>query len=98
MKEASWNNTTLVKGNLVEEVRKMKNEPGPGMVIFGSGTIVAQLAQEGLIDEFQLVVIPVVLGSGRTMFEGIKKRISLKLLNTRTFKNGNVLLCYEPVG
>lgn len=97
MDKAAWSNTTLIKSNLVEEVRKMKNEPGPDMVIFGSGTIVWQLAQEGLIDEYQLVVIPVVLGSGRTMFEGVKNKISLKLINTRAFNNGNVLLCYEPI-
>jgi riboflavin biosynthesis pyrimidine reductase len=54
------------------------------------------LAQEGLIDEYQIVVNPVVLGAGRTMFEGVKEKLSLKLTRTRAFGNGNVLLCYEP--
>ncbi len=67
------------------------------MVIFGSGSIVSQLAQEGLIDEYQIVVNPVVLGSGRTMFEGVKQKLTLKLSRTRTFGNGNVLLCYAPM-
>ena len=94
---ATWNNTKLVKGDIAAEVRKMKNEPGKPMAILGSGSIVSQLAQERLIDEFQLVVNPVVLGKGRTMFEGIRDRLTLKLTKTRAFGNGNVLLCYEPI-
>ncbi len=66
------------------------------MVIFGSGTIVSQLAQAGLIDEYQLVVNPVALGKGRTMFDGLKEKLPLKLTKTRAFGNGNVLLCYQP--
>jgi dihydrofolate reductase len=95
--KASWNNTKLVKGDLAAEIRKMKKEPGENMVIFGSGSIVSQLAPEGLIDEYQIVVNPVVLGKGKTMFEGIKEKLTLKLTKTRTFGNGNVLLCYEPM-
>jgi dihydrofolate reductase len=67
------------------------------MAILGSGNIVSQLAQEGLIDEYQIMVNPVVLGKGRTMFDGIKEKVTLKLTNTRTFGNGNVLLCYGPM-
>ena len=95
--KASWNNTTLVKGDLAAEVRKMRKEAGEGMAILGSGRIVSQLAQEGLIDEYQIVVNPVVLGRGRTMFDGIQKKLALKRTRTRTFGNGNVLLCYEPL-
>jgi dihydrofolate reductase len=94
--KASWNNTKLVKGDLATEVRKMKQEPGEGLVIMGSGTIVSQLAQEGLIDEFQIVVCPIVIGSGRTLFEGVKEKLSLKLTKSRTFGNGNVYTCYQP--
>lgn len=93
----SWNNTKLVKSNPGAEMRKMKSEPGGGMCILGSGSIVAQLAEEGLIDEYNFVMIPVVLGKGRTMFEGVTKKLSLKPTKTRMFSNGNVLLCYEPV-
>ena len=67
------------------------------MAIFGSGSIVSQLAQDGLIDEYQMVVNPIVLGEGRTMFDGLKEKLILKLTKTRIFGNGNVLLCYEPV-
>jgi dihydrofolate reductase len=94
--KASWNNTRLVKGNLAEEVRAMKKESGEDMTILGSGSIVSQLAQAGLIDEYQLIVNPVVLGKGRTMFDGIKARLALKLTRTRTFANGNILLSYVP--
>ena len=93
---ALWSNTRLVKGNLAAEIGKMKKEPGEDMAILGSGSIVSQLAQEGLIDVYQVVVNPVVLGKGRTMFEGVKEKLNLKLTKTRTFGNGNVFLCYEP--
>jgi dihydrofolate reductase len=95
--QASWNNTTLVKGDPAEEMRKIKRSPGEDMAILGSGRIVSQLAQERLIDEYQIVVNPVVLGAGRTLFDGAKQNLSLKLTKTRAFGNGNVLLCYEPM-
>jgi dihydrofolate reductase len=94
---ASWNNTRLIKGDIASQMRKLKAEAGPGMAILGSGSIVSQLAQAGLIDEYQLVINPIVLGAGRTMFEGVKEKLSLKLINTRTFGNGNVVLRYERV-
>ena len=95
--KVSWKNTTLMRGDLVTEVRKMKAEPGEGMAILGSGTIVSQLAPEGLIDEYQMALIPVVLGKGRTMFDGINEKLALKLTKTRTFANGTVVLWYEPL-
>jgi dihydrofolate reductase len=97
LEKASWKNTTLVKGDIVAEVRKMKKDPGPGMAILGSGSIVSQLARAGLIDEFQIVVNPIVLGKGRTLFEGVKEKIALKAIRTRAFGNGNVVLYYEPM-
>jgi dihydrofolate reductase len=95
--KASWNNTKLVKSGMAAEIRKMKKEPGADMAIMGSGSIVSQLTPEGLIDEFQIVVNPIVLGKGRTMFDGVKDKLTLKRTRTRTFGNGNVLLCYEPM-
>jgi dihydrofolate reductase len=93
--QASWKNTKLVKGDLAAEVRKMKEEAGKDILIFGSGTIVSQLAQEGLIDEYRIIVNPLVIGKGRTMFDGVKDRMTLKLATTRAFGNGNVLLTYQ---
>jgi dihydrofolate reductase len=95
--KASWSNTKLVKGDLAQEVRKLKREPGEDIAILGSGSIVSQLTQELLIDEYQIVVNPVVLGEGRTMFDGVKNKLMLKHTRTRAFGNGNVLLCYEPM-
>ena len=92
----SWANTKVVNGDPAGEVRKLKKESGPVMVILGSGSIVAQLAAAGLIDEYQLVLTPVALGKGRTLFEGLPKNMDLKLAHSRVFKNGNVLLNYEP--
>jgi dihydrofolate reductase len=96
LEKATWNNTTLLKGDVPAEIRKLKNEAGEGLCILGSGMLVARLAEEKLIDEFQVVVNPVALGKGRTMFEGAKEKIGLKLTKTRAFKNGCVYLCYEP--
>ncbi len=97
MKKATWNNTRLINGNIVDEVRKMKKEPAAGMVILGSGSIVSQLTQAGLVDSFQVVVVPVILGSGRKMFEGMKDRVRLSLQNSRSFRNGKVVLTYQTV-
>lgn len=94
--KASWNNTKLVKSGMAAEIRKMKKESGDGMAILGSGSIVSQLATEGLIDEYMVIVNPIVLGKGRTMFEGVKEKLNLKLTKTRSFSNGNTFLCYEP--
>lgn len=93
--KVTWNNTRLLKGDLVDEVRKLKEESGDGLVLMGSGRIVAQLAPAGLIDEYQIVVNPLVLGDGRTMFEGVKEKLKLTLTDSRAFKNGNVLLSYK---
>jgi dihydrofolate reductase len=93
----SWNNTTVVKGDLAAEVRRLKEAPGENIVILGSGSIVSQLTTMGLIDEYQFVVTPVVLGKGKTMFDGIKEKLPLKLTKTRSFGNGKVFLRYLPV-
>ncbi len=95
LNKADWSNTRLVKTDLPGEVRRMKKD-SPDIVILGSGTIVSQLAQENLIDQYQLIVNPIVLGAGRTLFEGMKTQLRLKRVQSRTFKNGNVLLTYEP--
>jgi dihydrofolate reductase len=93
-----WQNTKLVKTDPAAEIRKMKQESGPDMVIMGSGTIVSQLTQAGLIDEYQIIVQPLILGKGRTMFDGITKRVAVKPMATRTFKNGKIFIRYEPLG
>ncbi|HLW54104.1 MAG TPA: dihydrofolate reductase family protein [Candidatus Angelobacter sp.] len=96
MDKASWNNTRLIKTNMVDEVRRMKQKPGEDMVILGSGSIISQLAEAGLVDEFQMAMLPLILGNGKTMFEGMSTKLNLKLGHTRAFKNGNVVLSYTP--
>ncbi len=94
--EARWNNTRLLKGDIAAAMRKLKQEPGPDMVIMGSGTIVSQLSDARLIDTYQVVINPIVLGRGRTMFDCVELELSLTLEKTRSFGNGNVVLWYRP--
>ncbi len=97
MAGADWSNTRLVKSDPAAEILRLKAADGPDMVIMGSGTIVSQLSEARLVDEYQVVVSPVVLGGGRTMFEGVKDRLPLKLTKSRQFENGNMVLWYSPV-
>ena len=94
--KVEWHNARLVKDNIEDEIKKMKDGPGD-MVILGSGSIVSAFAERGLIDEYSFMVNPIILGSGRSIFQGIKDRLNLKLLEARTFKLGNVLLHYQSV-
>jgi dihydrofolate reductase len=96
--KVSWQNTKLVKSDPAGEIRKMKKEPGKNIVVMGSGTIVALLTQARLVDEYHVVVCPVVLGKGRTMFEGVTDKLPLALTKTRPFSNGNVVLYYSANG
>jgi dihydrofolate reductase len=97
LESVSWMNTRLVNTDPAGEVRRMKAGTGPDMAILGSGSIVAQLAREGLIDEYQLVVVPVMLGAGRPLFDGIGSMRRLRRTKTREFANGNVVSYYEPL-
>ena len=94
----AWEPTTLLHGDPATEVARLKLESGPGLVVLGSGRIVAQLAQAGLVDEYQFVLNPVALGAGRTLFEGLERPLALRRTALRTFGNGNALLTCEPAG
>jgi dihydrofolate reductase len=94
--KADWNNTRLVKNDMEEEIKQLKMQHGKDIYIFGSSGLSITLIQNELIDEFRVIVNPVVLGKGRPLFAGLKEYHKLKLIRTRTFKSGNVLLCYEP--
>jgi dihydrofolate reductase len=96
LERAEWSHTTLLKGDPAAEVKRLKAETGNDLVVMGSGTIVSQLAQDRLVDEYQLVFDPIVLGKGRTLFEGVTERIELKRLRTREFRNGNLVVHYAP--
>ena len=95
LKRADWHNTTIVKANILEEIRKLKQEPGKDLVVLGSGTLVAELTKIGLIDQYQLMVNPVVLGHGTPLFQGMEYRANLELEQCKAFSSGNVLFCYR---
>jgi dihydrofolate reductase len=94
--EARWSNTRLIASDLPGAVRALKSEPGQDMLIFGSGQIVAQLSEQRLIDEYQMIVCAIALGNGRTLFEGMSRPLQLTRISSRAFSNGHVLNCYEP--
>jgi dihydrofolate reductase len=91
---ADWSNTTLLKNDPATEIGRIKQTPGPDMTILGSGSIVAQLADAGLVDEVQLVVCPVILGAGKSMFAGVTGKPKWTLKKSKSFKNGRVFLAY----
>ena len=97
LQKAEWNNSRLVKENIAEEISRMKQQPGRDMVIFGSGSIVSTFMQHGLIDEYRIIVNPIVLGNGKPLFKGINGKQNLKLLKTKVLGSGVVILYYEPV-
>jgi dihydrofolate reductase len=96
--DATWHNTRLVKENIVEEIQRLKTEPGKDLFVFGSSNLAITLIQNGLIDEFRILVNPLVLGKGTSLFEGIHEQLNLELIGTKTFRSGNVLLFYRPKG
>lgn len=96
--KTNWQPTLIVKEIDPKMIQGWKKEPGGNMMIFGSGTIVQQLTALGLIDEYQLILTPVLLGAGKQMFAYSGRRTDLKLVETRSFRSGNVMLVYRPVG
>jgi dihydrofolate reductase len=92
--KAEWANTRLLAD--AEELTRLKQEPGKDIAIFGSSSLTVDLLRLGLVDELRIMVNPVVLGGGRSLFRTASERIGLKLVRTRTFDSGNVLLYYQP--
>ena len=93
---ADWNNSTLVNEVDAGDVSKLKQQPGKDMVIFGGAGLAASFMQLGLIDEFQLIVNPVILGDGNPLFKGSAEQLRLKLVDSTPFDCGNVVLRYKP--
>ncbi len=96
LRAANWENTQIIGDNMLDMLKTMKQQPGQDMTLLGSGSILTQLAEHGLIDEYQIMLNPVALGAGTPLFQGLQRRLDLRLSRTRTFKNGNILLCYQP--
>jgi dihydrofolate reductase len=95
LQEVSWEHTSLYHEIEPQVIKQLKAEKGRDIFILGSGTIVQQLANMDLIDEYRLLVNPIILGKGKPLFVGVKEQ-HLKLVSTREFRNGNVLMTYRP--
>jgi len=95
LQKLDWNNSALAGNGIQEEVSKLKSQAGKDMVIFGSAQLASYLLQLGLIDEYRIILQPVVLGGGTPLFRGIEKRIPMKLQQTRVFASGVVVLYYQ---
>ncbi len=96
LQEAEWSNSTIIRGDLAEQISELKRQPGKDILVEGSADLIAGLIEHGLVDEYQLLLFPVILGSGKHLFpDGVDVR-PLRLVETRTFDSGVVLLVYRP--
>ena len=95
LKRADWNNTELHNGDISTVIQNAKEKPGKEIAVLGSSDLCLSLIKEGLLDEIRIMVNPVVLGHGKTLFSGIINQLKLELTSERTFKSGNVLLTYK---
>lgn len=93
LEQVAWANTTLLRDDAEHEIKKLKKQDGKDIAIFGSANLASSIFKE--IDEFRILVNPIVLGEGRPLFPALKKPLKLNLVNARQFKNGNVLLTYQ---
>ena len=98
LRETTWN-ATLLKGDAVEEIGRLKRQPGKDLIKYGTGNLDRTLVPSGLIDEFHIWIVPVIVGSGQRLFEGVDpSSLKLKLRAEKAFGNGTVLLTYVPEG
>ena len=98
LEKAEWNNSTLIKGDVAAEITRLKQQPGKNISISGSAALVRSLLQDDLLDELRLMVHPIVVGSGKRLFNDGGDQKALKLVDSRTFRTGVVYLTYRPAG
>ncbi len=98
LKTLPWNNSQLVRGNMADQIRRLKQRPGKDIIIYGSSSVVSALMQSGLVDEYHIWVHPVLLGKGKPLFKALSDTLCLTLLTTKTFSSGVVLLQYAFSG
>ncbi len=96
LKQAGWNNSKLIKGDVVEQVAKLKAMPGRDILVAGSGRLVHTLMEHDLVDEYRLMVYPVVLGSGKRLFQDGSNRMALRLAESKPIGSGIMILIYHP--
>ena len=97
LKAVGWQNSSLIEGDVAEELRRLKQGPGKDISITGSATLVRSLLRDNVLDELRLLVHPIVVGSGKRLFEEGTGRVPLKLVDSRTLATGVLYLTYEPV-
>lgn len=97
IEDPKWNNTRVMNGDITEKIRQIKQQPGKDLTILGSGSVVSQFADAGLIDQYQIMIDPVALPSGTPIFNGIKNGFRLELTDTKIFKSGTIVLTYKPI-
>jgi len=93
----TWKNTQLIKGNIAEEVMKLKLKPGKNMYLVGGASLAQTFTKLGLIDEYNITVHPVILSKGKLLLRDVDVRRNLKLMNAKTYGSGAVGLIYQPV-
>ena len=98
LKKVTWNNTRILPEIDSRAIQTMKRERERDMIVFGSGSVVSEFTKHGLIDEYQFVVNPVLLGQGKRLLEGMSKNSKLKLLESKQYPSGNVVLRYARAG
>jgi dihydrofolate reductase len=96
LKNVDWKNTTLINTDPVKEISRLKKLPGKDLVMLASSDLAVSLLKEGVIDEFQVNINPIILSSGKTLFKGLDQRVPLKLIKTQVFKSGVIVLTYQP--
>jgi dihydrofolate reductase len=96
LRETQWENTTFIAADVDTEIRKLKEQPGKDILMIGSAKLTAYLIQAGLLDEMRVLVNPILIGSGIPAFP-VDRQVSLELLRSRQFVNGNMLLTYRPL-
>jgi dihydrofolate reductase len=95
LEQAGWSNTTVISGEAVEQIRTVKTAPGGELLVLGSAHLTAHFAAAGVLDELRIMVCPIAIGQGRSLFEDLKDRLALRLAHLRQFNSGNVLLTYQ---
>ena len=96
LKKADWNNSTILSGDVIEEITKLKKKLKGNIVVHGSANLVQALVANDLIDELRLMVFPVILGRGKKLFGGMDEKKSMKLISSQTVGDGVGILIYEP--
>lgn len=97
LQHTNWQNTRIMSGDIVAQVAELKKTSSKDITILGSGNLSTQLAEAGLIDTYQIMIDPVAIGKGTSIFNGLQRQLNLKLSNARSFKSGTVLLNYEAL-